>query len=266
MAAIDFPNAPVANQIFVAPNGVTYQWTGALWLPIGGTQALSVGDTPPPSPGANQLWWNSSSGQLYLWYNDGSSTQWVPAMPILPVGVPSPVTWRQLGRVVPIAGQLTVDFPNIPADINDLRVHFDVAPQVASNLQLRFSDATGLLTTSYYWGQTLAHHVSNGTASAVGSSQVGYTGGLVINYGTWPVAITPGWSIRGRASIYNIRDTNTRKGADWQASYFENSGTYYAFVSGGGWRDVLGAITGIQFSFGNGGMQARGAITLWGSP
>ena len=90
MAAIDFPAAPAANQIFVAPNGVTYQWNGSLWLPIGGTQALFVGDAPPPSPGPNQLWWNSASGQMYLWYNDGNSTQWVPAMPTLPVGVPAP--------------------------------------------------------------------------------------------------------------------------------------------------------------------------------
>ena len=42
MAAIDFPNAPAANQIFVAPNGVTYQWTGTLWLPIGGTHCVEL--------------------------------------------------------------------------------------------------------------------------------------------------------------------------------------------------------------------------------
>lgn len=31
MAALDFPNAPAVNQLYTAPNGVTYMWTGVLW-------------------------------------------------------------------------------------------------------------------------------------------------------------------------------------------------------------------------------------------
>jgi hypothetical protein len=31
MAAIDFPNAPATNQVFNAPNGVAYIWTGSIW-------------------------------------------------------------------------------------------------------------------------------------------------------------------------------------------------------------------------------------------
>jgi hypothetical protein len=36
MAAIDFPNTPAVNDLFVAPNGVTYQWTGVLWAVFSG--------------------------------------------------------------------------------------------------------------------------------------------------------------------------------------------------------------------------------------
>jgi len=32
MAAIDFPASPAVNQLFTAPNGVTYMWTGVLWV------------------------------------------------------------------------------------------------------------------------------------------------------------------------------------------------------------------------------------------
>jgi hypothetical protein len=32
VAALDFPNAPVANQSYVAGNGVTYQWNGTQWI------------------------------------------------------------------------------------------------------------------------------------------------------------------------------------------------------------------------------------------
>lgn len=43
--------------------------------------SISVGDTPPGSPGTNALWWNSVLGTLFLYYNDGNSSQWVPAAP-----------------------------------------------------------------------------------------------------------------------------------------------------------------------------------------
>lgn len=36
-----------------------------------------VSDTPPSSPQVGALWWNSIAGQLYVWYNDGNSSQWV---------------------------------------------------------------------------------------------------------------------------------------------------------------------------------------------
>jgi hypothetical protein len=34
-------------------------------------------DTPPPSPIINQLWWESDTGIMWLWYHDGNSGQWV---------------------------------------------------------------------------------------------------------------------------------------------------------------------------------------------
>lgn len=38
---------------------------------------IYVGDTPPPTPAPNKLWWESDSGMLFLWFNDGNTTQWV---------------------------------------------------------------------------------------------------------------------------------------------------------------------------------------------
>jgi hypothetical protein len=45
----------------------------------GGGAATSVGATPPGSPTVGQLWWDSVGGQLYIYYNDGNSSQWVAA-------------------------------------------------------------------------------------------------------------------------------------------------------------------------------------------
>jgi hypothetical protein len=88
MAAIDFPASPTDGQQFVAPNGTIYQFKAApgIWLPIAGTPVIYVGTTPPASPVVNQLWWNSNDtspggGQLYIYFQDADSTQWVPAAP-----------------------------------------------------------------------------------------------------------------------------------------------------------------------------------------
>jgi len=54
-------------------------WT----TPTGGGAGASVstGTTPPASPAAGDLWWDSSdgSGQLFVWFDDGTSAQWVVA-------------------------------------------------------------------------------------------------------------------------------------------------------------------------------------------
>jgi hypothetical protein len=40
---------------------------------------LTVSDTPPGSVVPNTLWWHSAECQLYIYYDDGTSQQWVPA-------------------------------------------------------------------------------------------------------------------------------------------------------------------------------------------
>jgi hypothetical protein len=37
----------------------------------------TISDAPPVSPTVGQLWWDSVGGQLYVWFNDGNTTQWV---------------------------------------------------------------------------------------------------------------------------------------------------------------------------------------------
>jgi hypothetical protein len=43
----------------------------------GGGISTVTSATPPASPGANQLWYDPISGRMFLWYNDGNSSQWV---------------------------------------------------------------------------------------------------------------------------------------------------------------------------------------------
>lgn len=47
-------------------------------LPESGA-SIDVGTSPPLLPEDNSLWWDSESGTLKIYYNDGTSSQWVDA-------------------------------------------------------------------------------------------------------------------------------------------------------------------------------------------
>ena len=43
----------------------------------GATNNLTVSTSPPGSPSAGDMWWDSDDGRLGVYYNDGNSSQWV---------------------------------------------------------------------------------------------------------------------------------------------------------------------------------------------
>ena len=58
--------------------------TSAQWVQVsggGGGSAVSsivpVGDTPPAGASQGMLWFDTSVSALFIWYDDGTSAQWV---------------------------------------------------------------------------------------------------------------------------------------------------------------------------------------------
>src|SRR5215831_2572200 len=51
---------------------------------------FTISDTPPASPSVGQGWWDSSTGQGYIWYTDANSSQWVVFNDQGPQGGPGP--------------------------------------------------------------------------------------------------------------------------------------------------------------------------------
>jgi hypothetical protein len=86
LAAINFPTNPGVNQPFTAA-GVTWVWDGTKWIMSaiagggggggGGGASIIISDNPPPNPIAGNLWFDSANGQLYVYYVDATSAQWV---------------------------------------------------------------------------------------------------------------------------------------------------------------------------------------------
>ena len=83
--------APVANiqdlsnvVITTPTNGQVLKYNGVNWINDtdisgsgGGSSSVTVSDTPPSSPSSGDLWYKSDEGQLKVWYQDGTSNQWV---------------------------------------------------------------------------------------------------------------------------------------------------------------------------------------------
>lgn len=56
-------------------NGASLLGPGNLLLDGGAV----ISETPPDNPTAGKLWWNSATGTLNIFFNDGTSSQWVGA-------------------------------------------------------------------------------------------------------------------------------------------------------------------------------------------
>jgi hypothetical protein len=78
--AYDFPVSPTSGQTYTPAGGPTYTWDGVVWKTAltGASVVVYAGDTAPSSPVTGTLWFNSADGNLYIYYNDGTSSQWVP--------------------------------------------------------------------------------------------------------------------------------------------------------------------------------------------
>ena len=81
---LNFPDSP-SNGDTTTLNGVvyTYNATQTLWKTssTGGGSSVTVSDTAPASPSDGDQWFNSTSLKMFVYYADGSSSQWVPASP-----------------------------------------------------------------------------------------------------------------------------------------------------------------------------------------
>ena len=62
-----------ADQVLVTNGSGTVSWADQ----SGGGASVTVSDTAPGSPSEGDLWFESDTGKTFVYYNDGSSSQWV---------------------------------------------------------------------------------------------------------------------------------------------------------------------------------------------
>jgi len=96
---LTFPTSDGANGHVLTTDG-----TGTLSFSAGASSGASVtsSDSAPSSPSAGDLWFDTEDLILYVYYNDGSSSQWVKSNPSS-VPVPSTLSVAKRGSSVSIS-------------------------------------------------------------------------------------------------------------------------------------------------------------------
>lgn len=71
---LDFPTSPNNGQEY---NGYVYSTSVGAWQAKPAAQSpFYTSDTPPSNPVAGDAWFNTNDGTMYIYYNDGNTSQW----------------------------------------------------------------------------------------------------------------------------------------------------------------------------------------------
>ena len=113
----------------------------------GGGASVSVGSNPPGSPSGGDLWWDSDVGELFIYYSDTDSNQWVETS-----GGSETVTVSDNAPSSPNAGDLWWE-----SDTGQLKIYYndgdsaqwvDANAGVLSQLTVWQTNSTGINTSS----------------------------------------------------------------------------------------------------------------------
>jgi hypothetical protein len=72
LMAIDFPNAPTVGQVYDTGDRA-WVWTGSRWdafAAAGSGSSYTPSPTPPVGPNPGDLWFDTNTGRLYIWYDN----------------------------------------------------------------------------------------------------------------------------------------------------------------------------------------------------
>lgn len=75
--AFDFPASPTEGSVYTPAGGPSYAYTNGVWRVMPPQQGVFISDTPPTPAAVGNMWWESDTGSLNIYYNDGNTVQWV---------------------------------------------------------------------------------------------------------------------------------------------------------------------------------------------
>jgi len=166
--ALDFPSSPSVGQLYPSPAiaGVgQWRWDGTEWVPNSFSGSVGSGvymqDAAPTGAAPGSLWFQTSTGILYIYFNDGNSLQWVS---VSNTPQPSPVAYVAGGRFQYTSATVCTLIPYKGDAIRIQGLIYSI-PAAGVNLSI-----TGLAANTFYW---VYAYVSGG-AIALEASTTGH--------------------------------------------------------------------------------------------
>jgi len=168
-----------ANQV-LSWTGSDYSWIAQ--SSGGGGASVTASDTAPSSPSAGDLWFDSSELVLYVYYNDGDSSQWVQTNP---AGASGTVDEEFYIKSYRYDGTLTVNTGSKRLYLHDaytlssIYAYVDTAPDGASIITDVKKNGSSLQTITIADGATtaanttLSHTITSGDYITVDITQIG---------------------------------------------------------------------------------------------
>jgi|DEB0MinimDraft_3_1074331.scaffolds.fasta_scaffold26857_2 hypothetical protein len=236
--AYNFPDSPSNGDTFTL-NGVTYAYnsTKGVWkdTAVGVLPAtVTSSDTAPLNPKAGDLWYRTDVSSLYVYYSDGSSSQWVgvsgPAGPAGPAGANgadgadgadgSSVTAYANFAAVPTSGNTVGDFA-FTSDTKTLYVWDGTEwDRIAAG-----NDESPVITTEPPTTQELNSDGTTSTVTMVAQDPEGFDITYGIAYKTAnnarPSQLSADTTINQSTGVYTFTPTTTKA----------NAGTFRARLS-----------------------------------
>ena len=225
----------VGGQLYVFYNdGNSSQWVIAVNIPPGssgggGGTTVSVGDTAPTNPTVGSLWWDSTAGQLYIWYNDGTSSQWAPTTNQFGGGY-LPLTGGTMTGLLTLSGNATASFGAVTLA--------QMQAGDALNLPLTGGTLTGTLngTSAVLSGNISAQNytanagylgliaVSAGTGSNITMAKPpGAFANQILGYTGAPATASIRWNMQIGDST---AESGSNLGTNFSISRYNDAGTY----------------------------------------
>ena len=200
----DFPAAPVNGQTFTSVDGTVWTWADTSWRSEGwggggGTSSITVSDYPPSSAKANSdLWWNSNTGVLKIYYSDGDSIQWVDASKAGGGGSGAGVDLITIYNSIDVASNASITYTDsVFADANgawaqrfiELQANYtNLSNGISSKANITYVDqvvanASGASATSMqnYVAQYVADHPSGNAINLASYATVSYVTSAIAN-------------------------------------------------------------------------------------
>jgi hypothetical protein len=259
-------------------DGTSSQWVDAAPAGAGGgggTASLIQSPTAPLNPTANTLWWDEVSGRLYVYYDDGTSSQWVDASP---AGAGGNINLTNVSSDIIPSANLVYSLGNATRQWKDLwvsgnTIYIGSVPLTITGTTLQINGSNVVTTTgnsniSVVGNVTADYFIGNGSQlTNLPSSNTTWANIANINNANGPLAILIGQNAGNQSSAYNLA-IGAGAGTGYQGDYAiaigtqagQGQGDYtLAIGQGAGYAQQQSATA---VGYGAGGRQGANAVAV----